>query len=307
MKEATAYAFDELGLDLLTGEVLEHNTVVRQMNRRFRFVEGEPEPVADGREITVIPIRLRKEDRRKPKGKMSTIHDRLGVSGRAGAPAVRHRGDVGQPQRRPRAGQGHRPGDGRVRRAGAEAADLHRRHDDARRRPARLPAAGRARAVERTRGCTTSTQEAHTPVGVARADLRAGQRRSAWSRSRPPFDPTAIDFLEKLNVPAYKVASNEIGDLPLVRGMAETGKPIIISTGSATLTDIDAAVRAARATGNEQIIVLSCTASYPAPPEQSNLRAHPGPARCARRTGRPVRPHDGHRRRRSPRSPSARP
>jgi pseudaminic acid synthase len=89
------------------------------------------------------------------------------------------------------------------------------------------------------------------------------------------FDSTAIDFLEKLDVPAYKVASNEIGDLPLVRGMAETGKPIIISTGSATLTDIDAAVRAARSTGNEQIIVLSCTASYPAPPEQSNLRGIP--------------------------------
>ena len=90
-----------------------------------------------------------------------------------------------------------------------------------------------------------------------------------------PFDPTAIDFLEKLHVPAYKVASNEIGDLPLVRGMAETGKPIIISTGSATLTDIDAAVRAARSTGNEQIVVLSCTASYPAPADQSNLRGIP--------------------------------
>ena len=90
-----------------------------------------------------------------------------------------------------------------------------------------------------------------------------------------PFDPTAIDFLEKLHVPAYKVASNEIGDLPLVRAMAETGKPIIISTGSATLTDIDAAVRAARSTGNEQIVVLSCTASYPAPADQSNLRGIP--------------------------------
>jgi pseudaminic acid synthase len=90
-----------------------------------------------------------------------------------------------------------------------------------------------------------------------------------------PFDPTAIDFLEKLDVPAYKVASNEIGDLPLVRGMAETGKPVIISTGSATLVDIDAAVRAARVTGNEQIIVLSCTASYPAPADQSNLRGIP--------------------------------
>jgi RimJ/RimL family protein N-acetyltransferase len=65
MREATAYAFDELGLEVLTGEVLEHNTVVRQMNRRFRFVEGTPEVrYADGREITVIPISLRKQDRR---------------------------------------------------------------------------------------------------------------------------------------------------------------------------------------------------------------------------------------------------
>jgi RimJ/RimL family protein N-acetyltransferase len=65
MREATAYAFDELGLEVLTGEVLEHNTVVRQMNRRFRFAEGTPETrYADGRELTVIPISLRKQDRR---------------------------------------------------------------------------------------------------------------------------------------------------------------------------------------------------------------------------------------------------
>jgi RimJ/RimL family protein N-acetyltransferase len=65
MREATAYAFDELGLEVLTGEVLEHNTVVRQMNRRFRFTEGTPEVrYADGREITVFPISLRKQDRR---------------------------------------------------------------------------------------------------------------------------------------------------------------------------------------------------------------------------------------------------
>jgi RimJ/RimL family protein N-acetyltransferase len=65
MREATAYAFDELGLDVLTGEVLEHNAVVRQMNRRFRFAEGTPETrYADGRELTVIPISLRKQDRR---------------------------------------------------------------------------------------------------------------------------------------------------------------------------------------------------------------------------------------------------
>jgi N-acetylneuraminate synthase len=116
--------------------------------------------------------------------------------------------------------------------------------------------------------------EAHTPWEWHEPlfDLATSLGLVAFSSA---FDPTAIDFLEKLNVPAYKVASNEIGDLPLVRGMAETGKPIIISTGSATLTDIDAAVRAARSTGNEQIIVLSCTASYPAPPEQSNLRGIP--------------------------------
>ncbi len=69
MKDATGYAFDELGLDELHGEVLEHNAVVRQMNRRFRFVEGEPETrSADGREITVFPISLHKDNRRKPKG-----------------------------------------------------------------------------------------------------------------------------------------------------------------------------------------------------------------------------------------------
>ncbi|GAA3147933.1 RimJ/RimL family protein N-acetyltransferase [Kribbella aluminosa] len=68
MREATAYAFDELGLDVLTGEVLEHNAVVRQMNRRFRFTEGTPETrYADGRELTVIPISLRNEDRRRGK------------------------------------------------------------------------------------------------------------------------------------------------------------------------------------------------------------------------------------------------
>jgi RimJ/RimL family protein N-acetyltransferase len=68
MREAAAYAFDELGLEVLTGEVLEHNTVVRQMNRRFRFTEGTPEQrYADGREIIVIPISLRKQDRRQGK------------------------------------------------------------------------------------------------------------------------------------------------------------------------------------------------------------------------------------------------
>jgi pseudaminic acid synthase len=117
-------------------------------------------------------------------------------------------------------------------------------------------------------------EEAHTPWEW-HEPIFALARELGMEAFSSPFDPTAIEFLEKLDVPAYKVASNEIGDLPLVRGMAETGKPVIISTGSATLTDIDAAVRAARETGNEQLIVLSCTASYPAPADQSNLRGIP--------------------------------
>jgi N-acetylneuraminate synthase len=90
-----------------------------------------------------------------------------------------------------------------------------------------------------------------------------------------PFDPTAVAFLQKLDAPAYKVASSEIVDLPLVRAMAETGRPVIISTGMASVEEIGAAVRAARETGNEQLVVLSCTASYPAPLEASNLRGLP--------------------------------
>ncbi|TDD50619.1 pseudaminic acid synthase [Kribbella antibiotica] len=117
-------------------------------------------------------------------------------------------------------------------------------------------------------------QEAHTPWEWHEPIFELAKSLGLVAFSSA-FDETAIEFLEKLEVPAYKVASNEIGDLTLVQEMAQTGKPIIISTGSATLTDIDAAVRTARATGNEQIIVLSCTASYPAPPEQSNLRGIP--------------------------------
>src|SRR5262245_48929242 len=89
------------------------------------------------------------------------------------------------------------------------------------------------------------------------------------------FDPTAIDLLEKLDAAAHKWASAETVDLPRVTRMAETGRPLIISTGMASLAEIDAAVRAARAAGNERLIVLGCTASYPAPPEESNVRRIP--------------------------------
>jgi N-acetylneuraminate synthase len=90
-----------------------------------------------------------------------------------------------------------------------------------------------------------------------------------------PFDPTAVELLEKLGVPAYKIASSEIVDLPLIRLAAATGKPLIISTGMASVGEIHAAVNAAREAGCTQLAVLSCTASYPAAPSESNLRALP--------------------------------
>jgi pseudaminic acid synthase len=90
-----------------------------------------------------------------------------------------------------------------------------------------------------------------------------------------PFDPTAVEFLERCNVPAYKVASFELVDLPLIRLMAKTGKPLIMSTGMATLAEIDDAVRAARDAGCRQLALLKCTTAYPAPPEEANLRTLP--------------------------------
>lgn len=90
-----------------------------------------------------------------------------------------------------------------------------------------------------------------------------------------PFDPSAVDFLVGLGVPILKSASSEVTDLPLIRRIAEAGTAMIISTGTATLGEIDAAVRAARGAGNDQLVVLSCTASYPAPPDASNLRGIP--------------------------------
>jgi len=90
-----------------------------------------------------------------------------------------------------------------------------------------------------------------------------------------PFDKTAVDFLEKMNVPAYKVASFEISDIPLIEYIASKGKPVIISTGIATLADIEEAVNACRRVGNNDIALLNCTSSYPAPVEEANLLTIP--------------------------------
>lgn len=90
-----------------------------------------------------------------------------------------------------------------------------------------------------------------------------------------PFDATSVDFLETMNVPAYKLASFELVDLPLIQKMAKTRKPLIMSTGMATVEEIGEAVQAAREAGATQIALLKCTSAYPAPPEEMNLRTIP--------------------------------
>lgn len=87
-----------------------------------------------------------------------------------------------------------------------------------------------------------------------------------------PFDLTAVDFLEELDAPAYKIASFEINDIPLIRKVARTGKPVIISTGIAHLADIELALQACKEEGNDKIILLKCVSEYPTPYEDLNLK-----------------------------------
>jgi N-acetylneuraminate synthase len=99
------------------------------------------------------------------------------------------------------------------------------------------------------------------------------------------FDATAVDFLEKMGVPAHKIASFELVDSPLIQKMARTGKPLILSTGMASVEEIDEALLAARQAGASGIALLKCTSAYPAPAEEMNLRTIP---EMARRFGVPV-------------------
>ncbi|RMI13274.1 pseudaminic acid synthase [Cellulomonas triticagri] len=117
-------------------------------------------------------------------------------------------------------------------------------------------------------------EEAHTPWEW-HEPIFARAREHGLVPFSSPFDGTAVDLLESLDVELYKIASLEIADLALLRRVARTGKPMVISTGAASITDVDTAVRTIRAEGNDQVVVLACTSSYPASPSESNLRSIP--------------------------------
>ena len=115
---------------------------------------------------------------------------------------------------------------------------------------------------------------AHTPWDWHRAIMERARELGLLCFSTP-FDATAVEFLEELGVPAYKIASFENVDLHLIRKVAATRKPMIISTGMAALAEIDEAVRTARCAGCRDLVLLKCTSTYPASPENSNIRTIP--------------------------------
>ena len=113
-------------------------------------------------------------------------------------------------------------------------------------------------------------EKAYTPWEWHEALFQEAQKNGLLCFSSP-FDKTAVDFLEKLNVPAYKIASFEITDIPLIEYVASKGKPVIISTGIAEISDIELAIDACKRMGNNNIAILKCTSSYPAPIEEANM------------------------------------
>lgn len=117
-------------------------------------------------------------------------------------------------------------------------------------------------------------QEAYTPWEWHEELFRVAREEGLVCFSSP-FDKTAVDFLETLNTPMYKIASFEITDIPLIQYVASKGKPMIVSTGIAAHEDIELAVNTCRAEGNDDITLLKCTSSYPAPLEEANLRLIP--------------------------------
>lgn len=117
-------------------------------------------------------------------------------------------------------------------------------------------------------------QEAMTPWEWHQPIFDRAKSRGMAAFSSP-FDASAVDFLETLDVPAYKIASMENTDWPLLKKVAQTGKPVIMSTGTASLADVAASVEVLRTNGCKHLIVLKCTSAYPAPPEKANLRTIP--------------------------------
>ncbi|MES2510098.1 MAG: pseudaminic acid synthase [Pseudomonadota bacterium] len=116
--------------------------------------------------------------------------------------------------------------------------------------------------------------EAYTPWEWHEAIFNRAREQGVIAFSTP-FDDTAVDFLESLNMPCYKIASFENTDLPLIRRVAATGKPLIISTGMASVAELDETVRAAREAGCNELVLLKCTSTYPATPQNTNILTIP--------------------------------
>ncbi|UTA68409.1 pseudaminic acid synthase [Emticicia sp. 21SJ11W-3] len=117
-------------------------------------------------------------------------------------------------------------------------------------------------------------EEAHTPWEWHEAMYKCAADNNIICFSTP-FDDTAVDFLENLGTPAHKIASFENNHFPLLKKVAQTGKPVIMSTGASTLANLDEAVAVLRANGCKDLVLLKCTSNYPASPENSNVRTIP--------------------------------